>query len=81
MRCATAEPYRVSVLRIGVRDPGVAEWSRRHYTGSVFGRISISLTSRGHLTLAVASHGALRGAGPQATQSALGPLSRGLPSI
>jgi hypothetical protein len=25
----TAKPYRVSVLRIGVRDPGGAEWSHR----------------------------------------------------
>ena len=56
-----AKPSHVSVLRIGARDPGGAEWSHRRCNGSVIGRISISLTSREHLTLAVTSHGLPRG--------------------
>jgi hypothetical protein len=49
---ATAELYYVSVLRFGIRDPGGAKWSHRHCTGPTFGRVSISLISCGHLTLA-----------------------------
>jgi hypothetical protein len=63
MRYATIEPYHVSVLRIGVRDLGGAEQSRRRCTGSTFRRILISPTSCRHLTLAVAFHGAPRGVG------------------
>ena len=57
-----AKPCRVSVLRIGVCDPGGAEWSCRRCTGPALGSVSISLISHEHLTLAVASHGAPRGA-------------------
>jgi hypothetical protein len=53
----TAEPYHVSVLHIGVRDLGGAECSRRCCTDPAFGKVSISLTSHGHLTLVVASRG------------------------
>ena len=59
----TAEPYRVSVLRIEVCDPGRTEWSRRRCTGPAFGKVLISPTSHGHLTLAVASRGSPCGAG------------------
>ena len=60
---ATTKPCRVSVLYIRVCDPGEVELSRRCCTGSTFGRVLISLTSRGHLTLAMTSHGSPRGTG------------------
>jgi hypothetical protein len=50
MLYVTAEPCRVSVLRMGVCDPGGTEWSRRRCTGPAFMRVAIFLTSRGHLT-------------------------------
>ena len=63
MRYATVVRCRVSVFRIGVHDPGRAKRSRRCCTISAFRRILISPTSRGHLTLAMASRGAARGEG------------------
>ena len=57
----TVEPYHVSVQRIRVRDQGWTEWSRQCYTGPAFGKVSISPTSRGHLTLAMASHSSPHG--------------------
>ena len=58
-----AEPCHVSVLRIGVCDPGGTEWSYRCYFGPAFVRVSIFLTSREHLTLVVISRGLPRGTG------------------
>jgi hypothetical protein len=52
-----AEPYHVSVLHIGVCDLGKTKWSRRGCIGLAFGKVLISPTSRGHLTLGVASRG------------------------
>ena len=57
MRYATAELCHVSVLCIGVRDLGRAEWSHRCCTGSTFRRILITPTSHEHLTLAETSLG------------------------
>jgi hypothetical protein len=59
----TIELCHVSVLHIGVRDLGGVKWSCGHYTGPAFGRVSISLTLRWHLTLVVTSHGSPRVAG------------------
>jgi hypothetical protein len=59
----TAEPCRVCVPCFRVRDPGGAEWSRRCCTGPAFGRVSISLTSHGHLNLVVTSRGSPHGGG------------------
>jgi hypothetical protein len=59
----TVEFYRVSVLCIGVHDPGGAEWSRRCCIGPAFERVSISSTSCKHLTLAVISHSSLHDVG------------------
>ena len=58
-----AEPCHVSVLRIGVREPGGAKWSCRCCTSLAFGKVSICPTSCGHLALALTSHGLPRGAG------------------
>jgi hypothetical protein len=69
----TTESCCVSVSCFGARDPGGAEWSCRPCFGPVFGRVSVSPSSRGHLTLAVASHGAPRGAG-----AAFGSINRHL---
>jgi hypothetical protein len=78
----TTETGCVSVLRNGTRDPGGAEWSCRRCTGSAFGRISISPTSSGHLTLAMTSRGSpCSGGGFQAAQSTLRPINRGLPIV
>jgi hypothetical protein len=52
---AIAEPCCVSVLCVGVCDPGETEWSHRRCTGLAFGKVLISPTLCGHLTLAVAS--------------------------
>jgi hypothetical protein len=60
---ATAEPYLVSVPCFGVHDPGGAKWSHRHCTDPTFERVLISLTSHGHLTWAMISHGLPHGAG------------------
>jgi len=49
----TIELCRVSVLCIRVHDLGGAEWSCRRCTGPTFGRVLISSTSCGHLTLVV----------------------------
>jgi hypothetical protein len=62
----TAEPYRVNVLHIGVRDLGEGEWSCQCCTGPAFVRVSIFLTSCGHLIFAMTYHGSPRGAGSQA---------------
>jgi hypothetical protein len=66
------EPYHVSVLRIGVRDSGRAEWSRRRSTGLAFVRVSTFLTLHGHLTLAMTSHSSPRGVGSWAIESVPG---------
>jgi hypothetical protein len=63
MQYATAETCHVSMLRIRVRDPGMAEWYRQCCINSTFRRISIFPTLRGHLLLAIASCGAPRGVG------------------
>ena len=63
MRYVTAMPCHVSVLRTGVHDLGMSKWSRRCCIGPTFEKVSISLTSCGHLTLAVVSHGSLQGTG------------------
>jgi hypothetical protein len=49
----TVEPCRVNVLHIKVHGLGRAKWYHRCYTSPAFGRVSIYLTSRGHLTLVV----------------------------
>ena len=59
----TAEPGHVSVLCVKIHDLGETEWSHRRYTGLAFGKVSISLTSCGHLVLVVASHGLPHGVG------------------
>ena len=59
----TIEPCYVSVLRIGACDPGGAEWSRRCCTGPAFGRVSISPSTYGHLTLAITSRSSPHGTG------------------
>jgi hypothetical protein len=56
----TAELCHVSVLHIGVHDLGGVKWSCGHYTGPTFGRLSIFLTLREHLTLAMTSCGSPR---------------------
>ena len=53
----TTKPCRVSVLCVEIHDLGETKWSRRRYTGLAFGKVSISLTSCGHLALVVASRG------------------------
>jgi hypothetical protein len=58
----TVEPCCVSVLCLGVRDPSRVEWSRRRCTSPSLGKVLISLTSRGHLTLVVTSCGLPHGA-------------------
>jgi hypothetical protein len=58
----TVELCYVSVLRIGVHEPSGAEWSHQRATGPAFGKILISPTSRGHLTLVMTSCGSPRGA-------------------
>jgi hypothetical protein len=67
-RCAppyqdTTEPCRVNVLYVGVRDLGEIEWSCRCCIGLAFGKVLISPTSCGHLTLVVASHSSPCGMG------------------
>jgi hypothetical protein len=57
----TTKPCYVSVMYIRVSDPGGTEWYRRRCTGLAFVRVSIFLTSHGHVTLVVTSHGSLRG--------------------
>jgi hypothetical protein len=77
----TAEFYHLSVLCIGVHDLGGAEWSCQRCTGPTFGRVSISLTSHGHLTLAltpVVHHAAW---GSQVVWSAFEPTSKGFPTV
>jgi len=59
----TAEPYHVSVLRIGVCDLGEIEWSRQCCTGPAFGKVLISPTSCGYLILVVAFCDSPRGVG------------------
>ena len=49
-----AEPCRVSVPLIGVRDLGGAVWSYRHCIGPAFGEVLISPTLCEHLVLAMA---------------------------
>ena len=60
---AIAEPCCVSVPCFRVHDPGRTERSHQRYTGPAFERVSISSTSRGHLTLVVTSRGSPSGAG------------------
>ena len=57
MRYVATKPCHVSALCVGVHDPGETEWSCRRCTSLAFGKVSISLTSCGHLVLVVASHG------------------------
>ena len=59
----TTEPCRVSVPCFEVCDPGGTERSCRCCTGPVFEGVSISPTSRGHLTMAMTSRGSPHGAG------------------
>jgi hypothetical protein len=59
----TAEPHCVSMPCFRVCDPGGANWSCRPCCVPAFGTVSIFLSSCEHLTLAMASHGAPRGAG------------------
>jgi hypothetical protein len=59
----TTEPGRVCVPCVGVRDLGETERSHQHCIDLAFGKASISLTTCGHLTLAVASLGLPRIAG------------------
>jgi hypothetical protein len=72
----TAEPCCVCVSCFKVHDLGRAKWSCRPCCVPAFGRVSISLSSCGHLTLVVASRGAPRGAG-----TALGLINRRLLTI
>ena len=72
----TTEPHYVSVLRVGVRDLGWVEWSRRRCTSPAFWRILIFSNSRGHQTLAVTSLGTPRGVG-----AAFGPINTHLLTI
>ena len=57
VRDYSVESSHVNVLRAGVHDLGRTEWSHRCCIGSTLRRISIFVTSRGHLTLAVTSRG------------------------
>ena len=74
----TAKPCHVCVLCIGVHDPGGTKWSCRRYTSPAFGKVSISLTSREHLTLVVTSHSLPHDAG---ISHYSGPINIGLPTI
>jgi hypothetical protein len=49
-----AEPCRVSVPLIGVRDPGGVVWSRRRFIRPAFGEVLIFPSLCEHLVLVVA---------------------------
>ena len=59
-----------------VRDPSGTEWSSRPYCGPAFGKVSVSSSPYGHLTLAVASRVASCGAG-----TTLGSINRCLLTV
>ena len=70
-RFSIDEPCHVSVPSLGVRDLGGAVWSRRPLLWLHFWEAQTFLPLRGHLTFAMALHGAPRGVG---TPSLLIPL-------